>query len=174
MLNDFRRAEYSSLKNHYTGSWSDGITFISSIEFDGYKKQVTDYEGLSAGMPEVVKSVEASVADAAGIGKWLKETDETWPSLLAEHWNFKGQTEENRNLFANVAARGSNQLVQNFLAAGAPPLALTGDGEAALVSVAGRGNEISPDACLRIKIIYPRRYYFARFAPPPKAVILPR
>ena len=140
LLNDFRRAEYSSLKNQYTGPWTDSITYISSIQFDDYKKQVVDYVGLTAGMPEIVKTIEASIADTAAIGKWLEETDETWPSLLAEHWNFKAQTEENRNLFAIVAARGSNQLIQNFLAAGAPPLALADDGGAALVSVAGRGD----------------------------------
>jgi hypothetical protein len=140
LLNDFRRAEYSSLKNRYSGSYSDAIFYISSIQFDGYKKQVLDYEGLSTGMPEIVKTLEASIADTAGTGKWLEEKDETWPSLLAEHWNFKAQTNENRNLFANVAARGSNQLIQNFLAAGAPSLVLTDDGAGALVSVAGRGD----------------------------------
>jgi hypothetical protein len=140
LLNDFRRTEYSSLKNQYSGPWSDSITYISSIQFDDYKKQVSDYVGLTAGMPEVVKTLEAEVADTAGIGKWLEETDETWPSMLAEHWNFKAQTEENRNLFAIVAARGSNQLIQNFLTAGAPSLALAEDGGAALVSVAKRGD----------------------------------
>jgi ankyrin repeat protein len=140
LLNEFRRAEYSSLKNQYTGPWTDSIFYISSIQFDDYKKQVVDYVGLTAGMPEIVKTLEASIADAAGLGKWLEETDQTWPSLLAEHWNFKAQTDENRNLFAVVAARGSNQLIQNFLAAGAPPFALADDGGAALVSVAGRGD----------------------------------
>ena len=142
LLNEFRRAEYSSLKNQYTGPWTDSIFYISSIQFDDYKKQVVDYVGLTAGlMPEIVKTLaEASIADAAGLGKWLEETDQTWPSLLAERWNFKAQTDEKRNLFAIVAARGSNQLIQNFLAAGAPPLALADDGGAALVSVAGRGD----------------------------------
>jgi Domain of unknown function (DUF6438)/Ankyrin repeats (3 copies) len=140
LLNDFRRAEYSSLKDRYSGSYSDAILYVSSIQFDDYKKQVVDYVGLSTGMPEIVKALEASIAETAGIDKWIEEKDETWPSLVAEHWNFKAQTEENRNLFAIVAARGSNQLIQNFLAAGAPPLALADDGGAALVSVAKRGD----------------------------------
>jgi ankyrin repeat protein len=140
LVNEFRRADYFSLKNSYNGQMTDASTTITSIEFDGNKKQVVDYLGLFAGMPEVVFTIEAEINEAAGTGKWLKETDETWPSLLAEHWNFKAQTEENRHLFANVAAKGSNQLIQNFLAAGAPPLALTEDGVGALVSVAGRGN----------------------------------
>jgi uncharacterized protein DUF6438/ankyrin repeat protein len=140
LLNDFRRAEYSSLENRYSGSYSDAIFYISSIQFDDYKKQVLDYEGLSTGMPEIVKTLEASIAETAGIDKWLEEKDGTWSSLLAEHWNFKAQTEENRNLFAIVAARGSSQLIQDFLAAGAPSLSLTEDGGAALVSVAKRGD----------------------------------
>jgi hypothetical protein len=140
LVNEFRRADYLSLKNKYHSAYSDQSTTTSSIEFDGNSKQVIDYDGLKAGMPEVVRVVEAAVVKTGSLEKWLKETDETWPSLLAEHWNFKAQTEENRNLFASVAARGSNQLIQNFLAAGALPLALTGEGEGALVSVAGRGN----------------------------------
>lgn len=140
LVNEFRRADYLSLKNKYHSDFSDQSTTTSSIEFDGNSKQVTDYDGLKVGMPEAVHIVEAAVVKAGNLERWLKETDETWPSLLAEHWNFKAQTDENRNLFANVAARGSNQLIQNFLAAGASPLALSGDGQGALVSVAGRGN----------------------------------
>ena len=140
LVNEFRRADYLSLKNKYHSEWSDQSTTTSSIDFDGNSKQVVDYDGLKAGMPEAVRIVEAAVIKAGNIEKWLKETDETWPSLLAENWNFKAQTDENRNLFASVAAGGSNQLIQNFLAAGAPPLDLTKDGEGALVSVAGRGD----------------------------------
>jgi uncharacterized protein DUF6438/ankyrin repeat protein len=140
LVNEFRRADYLSLKNKYHSDWSDQSTTTSSIEFDGNSKQVIDYDGLRVGMPEVVRIVEAEIIKAGNIEKWLKETGETWPSLQGERWNFKAQTDENRKLFANVAARGSNQLIQNFLAAGAPPLALSGDGEVALVSVAGRGD----------------------------------
>jgi hypothetical protein len=139
LVNEFRRADYFSLKDMYEGPWTDSTTFITSVEFDGNRKQVTDYVGLTVGMPEVVKSLEASVTNESGAAKWLKETDETWPSLVAENWDFKAHTEENRKLFASIAARGSSELILNFLAAGAPALDLTDDGKGAVVSIAGRG-----------------------------------
>jgi ankyrin repeat protein len=140
LVNEFRRADYLSLKNKYHSDWSDQSTTTSSIEFDGNSKQVIDYDGLRVGMPEVVRTVETAVVKAGNLEKWLKETDETWPSLLAEHWNFKAQTEENRALFARVAERGSSELIQNFLAAGAPGLELTKEGKGAIVSAAARGD----------------------------------
>lgn len=82
LVNEFRRADYFSLKKRYEDSITDQTGITTSIEFDGNRKQVFDYVGLSAGLPNVVKILEAAINQTAGTGKWLKETDETWPSLV--------------------------------------------------------------------------------------------
>lgn len=120
LVNDFRQADYFSLKKRYEDGMSDQVGITTSIEFDGNKKQVLDYLGFLAGMPDVVETLEAAINQAAGTGKWLKETDETWPSLVAENWNFAARTEENTKLLASVVNKGSSELVQNFIANGAP------------------------------------------------------
>jgi Domain of unknown function (DUF6438)/Ankyrin repeats (3 copies) len=140
LVGDFRSANYFSLKDNYVAGWSDVPTYKTSIEFDGHKKKVVEEMGVLAGMPEVVGTLEHQIDVEAGTQKWLTETDETWPALLAEKWNFKAQTDENVALFASVVASGSPQLVQDFISAGAPALKLDKTGQGALVSAAGRGN----------------------------------
>jgi hypothetical protein len=120
LVNEFRQADYFSLKKRYADSRSDQIGITTSIEFDGNRKQVFDYLGLLAGLPDVVKTLETAIDQTAGIGKWLRETSETWPSLVAENWDFAARTEENRTLLTSVVNKGSSELVQNFVASGAP------------------------------------------------------
>jgi ankyrin repeat protein len=140
LVNQFRVADYFSLKNKYNWDVTDNPTYTTSIQFDGNKKEVIDYVGLEAGMPEVVESLENSIDDAVGIQKWLKETAQTWPSLLAENWNFKAQSDENGALFANVVSQGSNDLIQKFLAAGVPTLWFDKNGQGPLVNAAAKGD----------------------------------
>jgi hypothetical protein len=120
LVNEFRRADYFSLKKRYEDGMTDQNGITTSIEFDGNKKQVFDYVGILTGMPDVVETLEAAINQAAGTGKWLKETDETWPTLVAENWNFAARTEENTKLLASVVNKGSSELVENFIANGAP------------------------------------------------------
>jgi hypothetical protein len=121
LVNEFRQADYFSLKNRYAeDGMSDRTGITTSIEFDGNRKQVFDYVGLSAGLPDVVKTLEAAINQTSGTAKWLKETDETWPSLVAENWNFGARTEENCTLLTSVVNKGSSELRQNFIANGAP------------------------------------------------------
>jgi hypothetical protein len=120
LVNEFRQADYFSLKKRYEDGMTDQTGITTSIEFDGNKKQVFDYVGLRVGIPDVVETLEAAINQTSGSGKWLKETDETWPSLVAEHWNFAARTEENIKLLASVVNKGSTELRQNFIANGAP------------------------------------------------------
>lgn len=136
----FRHANYFSLNDRYSLMVTDSPTFVTSIEFDGKKKSVVDYVGLEAGMPEVVRDLENSIDRVVGTEKWIKGNDQTGAALLAEHFDFRADTEENRALFARVVATGWPDLVQLFLSQGAPAFSMTKDGEGALVSAAGRGD----------------------------------
>ena len=119
LLQAFRDADYFSLKDGYSQRVTDCSTYTTSIEFDGYKKSVRDYVGAALGMPDVVTELEDKIDELGGTEKWLHETSVTWPALLAEHWNFRAATEDNRTLFASVAKRGSEELIKNFLVTGA-------------------------------------------------------
>ena len=140
---NFREADYFSLKDQYRAGITDNPTETTFIEFDGRKKQVIDYVGRYVGMPDVVGELEQAFDQLAGTDKWIKETTETWPSLVAEHWDFKAKTAENAELFASVVSRGSNELVDQFVAAGAPPAAMSTSvygRRSPLESAAARGN----------------------------------
>ena len=84
LVNQFRAADYFSLKDRYHWNVTDNPTYTTSIEFDGHKKEVVDYVGLEDGMPEVVEMLENSIDEAVGIEKWLKHASWTHPSLLPE------------------------------------------------------------------------------------------
>lgn len=124
----FREADYFSLKDQYRAGITDNPTQTTTIEFDGRKKQVIDYVGLYDGMPDVARNLEDALDDIAGIEKWVKETSETWPSLVAEHWNFRANTNENAELFASVVSGGSKELIERFVDAGAPAWGLSNTG----------------------------------------------
>lgn len=140
LVDQFRRTDYLSLKDKYITNVTDNPTYTTSIEFDGNKKQVIDYVGEQSGMPEILGALEDGIDEAAGTQKWLKETAETWASLLAENWNFRADTKENSELFGNVLERGSNDLVQKFVAAGILTTAFGRNAEGPLVNAASRGD----------------------------------
>ena len=91
-------------------------------------------------MPEIVGSLEDAIDETAGTKKWLKESAETWPSLLAENWDFKANTKENSELFGNVLESGSNDLIQKFVAAGILTTDFDKNAEGPLVNAASRGD----------------------------------
>lgn len=145
----FQRADYFSLKDRYEYLVTDNPTYRTSIEFDGLKKSVLDYVGLEAGMPEVVRELEDSIDEIIGTEKWIKGNTLTGPALVGEGWNFRAESDENRALFARVVQNGPPDLLQLFLEKGAPALAMTKDGEGALVSAAGKGDFDLVSAMLR-------------------------
>lgn len=137
LVASFRRADYFSLLDHYVYQIADSQRIATSIEFDGQKKSVLDYVGTWCGLPEVVKQLEDSIDELAGTEKWRRGNSETAASLLAEHWNFQANTQENRALFANVAANGPSDLIQLCInQAGLPKTLLS----CSLESAAAKGN----------------------------------
>jgi len=140
LLDAYRNADYFSLKDQYSQFVTDVPSYTTSIEFDGHKKSVGDHVGAGAGMPDIVTELEDKIDELAGTEKWLKETPQTWAALIAEHWNFRSLTDENRTLFASVAESGSGELIQQFIAAGSPTLGMNKDGASPLVNAAEKGD----------------------------------
>ena len=75
LVSQFRAADYFSLKDRYHWNVTDNPTYTTSIEYDGHKKEVVDYVGLEAGMPEVVEALENAIDEAVGVDKWLRKTN---------------------------------------------------------------------------------------------------
>jgi len=136
----FRDADYFSAKDEYVSMSTDLPTFTTSIEFDGHKKAVKNYEGYSVGIPDPVARLERKIDQAVGTDKWTKGTPETGPALLAEHWDFRSHSIQNRELFATVLDRGPKQLIQLFVREGAPALDPPEKGLSPLAVAAGRGD----------------------------------
>ncbi len=124
LLAYFEDAAFFSLNNRYVAMITDHPTYTTSIEFDGQGKSVEDYVGEAVGMPKSVEEIERAVDEFAGTEKWVKGNDQTGPALLAEKWDFRADTEENHILFASVAAHGSKELIQFFIAHGASASAM--------------------------------------------------
>jgi hypothetical protein len=65
LLEKFRQADYSSLKDKYVLPATDMETIRTSLTIDGKTKKVTDYAGPEVGMPEVVRDLEIAIDKAA-------------------------------------------------------------------------------------------------------------
>jgi len=137
LVDQFRAVDYFSLKGEYVSMTTDLPTYTTSIEFDGIKKSVKDYQGLYAGMPEGVPRLESEIDRAAGTDKWIEETPETGPALINEGWDFKANSPENLALFTRVIYWKLQDLIQLFVRNGAPVLE---DGASPLVAAISTGN----------------------------------
>ncbi|HEX3673262.1 MAG TPA: DUF6438 domain-containing protein [Rhizomicrobium sp.] len=71
LVQQFRNADYFSLKENYVASITDGPTFRTSIGFDGHSKSVGDYLGESAGMPAAVEALERAIDKTTGTDRWV-------------------------------------------------------------------------------------------------------
>lgn len=80
----FEDANYFSLKDEYVAPITDHPAYMTWIEFDGRKKSVLDYAGVSVGMPRAVEDLERAIDEFAGTEKWVKGNDQTRPALKAE------------------------------------------------------------------------------------------
>ncbi len=136
----FHRADYFSLNDRYHSLVTDNPTYTTWIEFDGQKKSVVDYVGLHAGMPEVVQDLERAIDEISGTDKWVKGNEQTGAALVAEKWDFRADTEENRALFANAVERGNRDLTELFVQHGAPALSMSARGQSPLISAAAKGD----------------------------------
>jgi len=118
LVNQFRDADYYSLRNEYVLGVTDAPTYETSITIDGRLKKVKDYEGLQMGMPMAVSDLEISIDHLADTERWTKGNAETVPSLKEEMWNFKSS--EAADTLTRLASFGATEAVKDMVAAGAP------------------------------------------------------
>lgn len=73
LVEQFRAADFFSLEDRYEDQITDQATQVLTLEIGGRRKTVTDYVGLSVGMPTAVADLETAVDVAAGTGRWVRK-----------------------------------------------------------------------------------------------------
>jgi ankyrin repeat protein len=115
LLEAFRNADYFSLKDKYGGGY-DLSTFVTSIEFDGHQKTVTDFAGVSA----TARKLEDLIDAVTQSDQWVKGSSETAAALLRENWDFTANTNENDQVFAAAITRP--EILDLYFQYGFPPM----------------------------------------------------
>lgn len=71
LVDDFRAANFFSMRDHYAASVTDLPAYRIGIGFDGHRKTVLDYVGSMVGMPPDVAKLEDAVDKLAGTAGWI-------------------------------------------------------------------------------------------------------
>jgi hypothetical protein len=140
VVEEFRRADFYSLRNSYSVRAFDAATFTTSINIDGQVKRVAEVMGPQAGMPDVVKALESRVAAATGVNRWLQGDERTRAALESEHWDFAAETPVNFAIFSNAIQRQDAALVERFMAAKAPVTRPVGKPDSPLLEAVKAGD----------------------------------
>jgi hypothetical protein len=156
LVEKFRAAEFFRLYPRYYSGVTDSPTQTLLIAIDGKTMKVVDYVGEYDGMPSVVVDLEKEVDRVAGTKRWSRSSNQTVPALIAEGWNFKTNSCENRALLAGVAKYGSLAELNALLAQGVFPdkpcpsqFRAQPNAESALAEAAERHDAGMVDALLR-------------------------
>jgi hypothetical protein len=71
LLSRFDAAHFEALNDAYRANVSDLPTMTLSLMRNGRRKVVVDYGGLSAGMPQAVRDLQAEIDRVAGTSRWV-------------------------------------------------------------------------------------------------------
>ncbi|AFL86574.1 hypothetical protein Terro_0224 [Terriglobus roseus DSM 18391] len=120
LLDEFRRADFLSARPRYVADVTHASAQTITLRYEGKEWQVYSYFGFSAGLPEVVGSLQEKIDKATGTERWVAGNAETLQSLKDEHWNFGSHSTENLDLFNSAIEHDRSDLVEAMLAAGIP------------------------------------------------------
>lgn len=129
LVERFRDAGFFALKDEYRALVSDNPTTVLSIDTGHGRKQVIDYVGRRAGMPEVVTGLEHAVDDAAGTARWVDGA----PGLVAwlEGHDFDFGSDEAAGMAVEGAQRrAAGETLVGFIDRGLPLTMRVPDGRA--------------------------------------------
>ena len=71
LLQRFDAVHFDALNDAYRANVSDLPTMTVSLTRNGHRKAVVDYGGLSAGMPQGVRDLQAEIDRIAGTSRWV-------------------------------------------------------------------------------------------------------
>ncbi len=71
LLRRFDAVQFESLNDAYRAHVTDLPTTTIALERNGRQKTVVDYGGVSAGMPQAVRELQAEIDRVAGTSRWV-------------------------------------------------------------------------------------------------------
>ncbi len=95
LLNDFRKADFWSLKDKYESGVTDMPTYFLTFDNGKQKKTIVDYVGLEMGMPSVIHELEGKVDRIADTERWVTGNSRTVKSLRKTGFNFQSKKAQN-------------------------------------------------------------------------------
>lgn len=114
----FRRADFYSLDPKYSLEATDNPTFTVGIDLGGASKEVIDYLGLEAGMPQAVADLEAAIDEATQARTWTIGNDRTLGALTAE--GFDPRSAQAGAMLAAASLTSPEPFVLSLITSGAP------------------------------------------------------
>jgi hypothetical protein len=75
LVQEFGKANFFYLRDRYEADVTDNPTYVITIDTGRFRKQVIDYVGESAGMPESVTRLEDEIDRVAGTARWIRGAD---------------------------------------------------------------------------------------------------
>jgi hypothetical protein len=147
LLDTFRKADSYSLDDKYFLNMTNGPTFIVGVKIGTNTKTVTDYMGQQVGMPLAVNALEDELDATGGTAKWLRGNSETVSSLRKEGFDLRSDAAG--LILTRVAASGDEEVVRDFIDAGAPVGIVDQVEVTALANAAGSGKRLAVDLLIQ-------------------------
>jgi len=113
LINEFRKADFWSLRNVYRHGVTDSPTYVITFQTGKNKKSIEDYVGLRVGMPSIVRDLQDQIDQVAGTDRWISGNLETIPSLEKANFDF-GSIDGQKALVAAIDL-SSEELATEFL-----------------------------------------------------------
>jgi len=88
LLAQFQRVGFWQLQDRYAARVTDNPTQIITLEVGGRRKQVVDYVGTEAGMPQSVRDLEDAIDRVADTARWVDGTPALIPWLVEQKFDF--------------------------------------------------------------------------------------
>ena len=121
LIEAFRQADYFSAEDAYEVTAMDVPTYVTSLAMNGQEKQVVDYLGTEAGMPDGIRAVEQKIDEIAGTARWIKAKDhDALTALDAEGWDFRSPGADNMAIYSSAIENKNLALLRRYLDTGAP------------------------------------------------------
>lgn len=91
LLAQFRKAHFMGMQPRYFYGATDASSQILRLTVGGRTKDVVDYLGDHAGMPQSVKALQDAVDQVAGTRRWVRGNRQTIAELKQQGFDFKSR-----------------------------------------------------------------------------------
>ncbi|MEP3226593.1 MAG: DUF6438 domain-containing protein [Parasphingorhabdus sp.] len=118
LVDDFRKADFWSLKDEYRYQVTDNPTYAITFKTGSHSKTIVDYVGLRSGMPFVVRELQDKIDEITKTERWLRGNSNTIPSL--EKAGFDFGSKEGQRAFVAAAEFAPENIAISFLDKGVP------------------------------------------------------